>query len=286
YRESTGCQGSQPVSITQPTQLTASSSAPPIATVGGTTTVTITAAGGTAPYTGTGTFIRNAGAFTFTVIDAHGCTATTSITLTEPGCNLGLSTVVTDVGCNGGSNGAIDLTVTGATGAVTFSWSNAATTEDISGLTAGAYTVTVTDASGCSATAAVTITQPTQLTASSSAPPIATVGGTTTVAVTASGGTAPYTGTGTFTRNAGTFTFTVTDAHGCTATTSITLTDPGCNLSLSTVVTNVGCNGGNNGAINLTVTRATGAVTFSWSNAATIEDISVLAAGTYNGTAT
>jgi hypothetical protein len=286
YRESTGCQGSQPITITQPTQLTASSSATPIVTVGGTTTVTVTAAGGTAPYTGTGTFTRSAGTFTFTVTDAHGCTATTSITLTKPGCNLGLSTVVTNTGCNGGSDGAVDLTVTGATGAVTYSWSNAAITEDINGLTAGTYTVTVTDASGCTATASVTITQPAQLTASSAATPIVTVGGTTTVTVTAAGGTAPYTGTGTFTRSAGTFTFTVTDAHGCTATTSITLTDPGCNLGLSTVVTNTGCNGGSDGAVDLTVTGATGAVTYSWSNAATTEDISGLTAGTYTVTVT
>ena len=286
YRESNGCQGSQPVTITQPTPLTVSSSAPPITTVGGTTTVTVTAAGGTAPYTGTGTFTRSAGTFTFTVTDAHGCTATTSITLTEPGCNLGLSTIVTNAACNGGSNGAIDLTVTGATGAVRYSWSNGASAEDISGLTAGTYTVTVTDASGCIATAAATITQPIQLTASSSAPPITTVGGTTTVTVTAAGGTAPYTGTGTFTRSAGTFTFTVTDANGCTATTSITLTEPGCNLGLSTIVTNAGCNGGNNGAIDLTVTGQTGAVRYTWSNAATTEDISGLTAGTYTVTVT
>jgi gliding motility-associated-like protein len=284
--DASGCTATATATITQPTQLTASTSAPPITTVGGTTTVTITAVGGTAPYTGTGTFTRSAGTFTFTVTDANGCTATTSITLTEPGCDLGLSTVVTNVGCNGGSNGAIDLTVTGATGAVTYSWSNAATTEDISGLIAGTYTVTVTDASGCTATANATITQPTQLTASSSAPPIATVGGTTTVTVTAAGGTAPYTGTGTFTRNAGASSFTVTDANGCTATTSITLTEPDCSLGLSTVVTNVGCNGVSNGAIDLTVTGATGAVIYSWSNAATTEDISGLTAGTYTVTVT
>ncbi len=156
YRESNGCQGSQAVTITQPIQLTTTSSASPIVTADGTTSVIVTAAGGTAPYTGTGTFTRNAGAFTFTVTDAHGCTATTSITLTEPPCNLRLSTIVTNVSCNG-SNGAIDLTVTGATGALIYSWSNAATTEDISGLTAGTYNVTVTDGSACTATATATV---------------------------------------------------------------------------------------------------------------------------------
>jgi gliding motility-associated-like protein len=277
--DASGCTATASSTITQPTQLTASSSATPIVTVGGTTTLTVTAAGGTAPYTGTGTFIRSAGTFTFTVTDAHGCTATTSITLTEPGCNLGLSTVVTNAGCNGGSDGSIDLIVTGATGAVTYSWSNAAITEDINGLIAGTYTVTVTDASGCTATASSTITQPTQLTASSSATPIVTVGGITTVTVTAAGGTAPYTGTGTFTRNAGTYTFTVADAHGCTATTSITLAEPGCNLSLSTVVTNASCSGRLDGTITITANGGNGSYQYS------IDGVNFQSSNTFNVTA-
>jgi gliding motility-associated-like protein len=158
YRESTGCQGSQPATITQPTQLTASSSAPPITTVGGTTTVTVTAAGGTAPYTGTGTFTRNAGAFTFTVTDAHGCTATTSITLTEPGCNLGLSTVVTNAGCNGGSNGTITITANGGNGGYQYSIDGVNFQSSNSfNVTANNYTVTVKDQNNCVATKNVTV---------------------------------------------------------------------------------------------------------------------------------
>jgi uncharacterized membrane protein len=284
--DAAACTATATVTVTQPTQLTASSSAPPITTVGGTTTVTVSATGGTPPYTGTGTFVRSAGTYTFTVTDANGCTTTTTITLSDPGCNISLATSVTNVSCNGGNNGAINLTVTGATGTVTYNWSNGATSEDLTGLSAGAYSVTVTDAANCTATITATISQPAQLTASSSAPPITTVGGTTTVTVTATGGTLPYNGTGTFVRGAGTYTFTVTDANGCTTTTTITLTEPGCSISLSTVVTNVSCNGGNNGAINLSVTGANGAVTYSWSNGATTEDLTGLIAGTYSGTVT
>ena len=284
--DASNCTATATAIVTQPTQLTASSSATPITIVGGTTTVTVTAAGGTPPYTGTGTFVRGAGTYTFTITDANSCTTTTTITLTDPGCSISLSASVANVSCNGGNDGAINLTVTGATGAVTYSWSNGAATEDLGGLTTGTYTVTVTDASNCAATATAIVTQPIQLTASSSAPPITVVGGTTTVTVTATGGTPPYTGTGTFVRGAGTYTFTVTDANGCTATTTITLTEPGCSISLSASVTDVSCNGGNNGAINLTVTGTTGAVTYSWNNGATTEDMTGLAAGVYTGTVT
>ncbi|MFO0005146.1 MAG: hypothetical protein ACK559_28855, partial [bacterium] len=74
--------------------------------------------------------------------------------------------------CNGGNNGAIDLTVSGGSGSYNYSWSNSSTTEDISGLIAGTYTVNISDAnggiqSGCLATTSVTINQPTAVSLSS-----------------------------------------------------------------------------------------------------------------------
>ena len=95
-----------------------------------------------------------------------------------------------------------------------------------SGLAAGTYTFNVSDANGCTAFSTITIGEPSLLVASSSAPQILCIGGTTTVAVSASGGVPPYTGTGTFTENEGTFTYIVTDANGCTFVAGLTITEP------------------------------------------------------------
>ena len=91
---------------------------------------------------------------------------------------------------------------------------------------AGTYSYTVTDANGCMATTTGNITQPSAVSASSSNTAILCNGGNSTVTVSATGGTAPYIGTGTFSRSAGTYSFTVTDANSCTATTTGNITQP------------------------------------------------------------
>ncbi len=153
---------------------------------------------------------------------SSGCTAPT------------LSTGVTNVNCNGGNNGAITLTTSGGSSPFTFSWSNGATTQNISTLTAGTYSVTVTATGGCTATTTATITQPASLTASISGATTAACGATTAQAtVTATGGTTPYsyswntTPVQTSTIATGlapsSYTATITDAHSCTATASTTI---------------------------------------------------------------
>ena len=96
-------------------------------------------------------------------------------------------------------------------------------------------TWTVTDSSGNTSTATQTVTV-TNLTASSTAGTITCFGGSTTVNVSATGGTAPYTGTGSQTVSAGPYSFTVTDANGCTAITSGTITEPA-QLTTATTIT-------------------------------------------------
>ncbi len=92
-----------------------------------------------------------AGQYTVTVTDANDATATGSWVVTEPPA-VALSSTVQMAGCAGLADGSIDLSVTGGVLPYSFLWSNGAVSEDITGLTAGTYTVTVTDANGCAGT--------------------------------------------------------------------------------------------------------------------------------------
>jgi hypothetical protein len=99
------------------------------------------------------------------VTDANGCSSTTSVNITEPSAIV-TSVLQNNVTCNGGTDGSIDLTVTGGTAPYTFDWNNGTyTTEDISGLSPGQYAGAITDANGCSVNQTVTITEPSALVA-------------------------------------------------------------------------------------------------------------------------
>ncbi|NCV57098.1 MAG: adhesin, partial [Betaproteobacteria bacterium] len=130
--------------------------------------INLTVTGGVAPYTyawtnnATTQNLTNipAGVYTVVATDANGCTTTQTVTITQPQGALALSTTKVDVLCFGNSTGSINLTVTGGTAPYTYAWSNNTTQEDPQNLAAGTYTVTVTDANGCTAQTSVTITQP------------------------------------------------------------------------------------------------------------------------------
>ena len=236
-----------------------------------------------------------AGSYTVVVTDLNGCTATTSATLTQPVSALNLSFTQTDVLCFGGSTGAINLTVAGGTPGYTYAWSNGAITQDLSGLSAGTYSVTVTDLNGCTATTSVTITQPSAaVSLSQTNSPVLCFGASTgAIDLTVAGGTAPYTyswSNGAITQDltnvpTGTYTVVVNDANGstggCTATTTVTITQPAAAINITSTQVNNLCNGGSTGSIDVTVTGGTAPYTYSWSNGALTQDISGLSAGTY-----
>ncbi len=298
--DANGCTKTTSATVTEPPVLALSTTVVNVLCNGNATgSIDLSVSGGTPGYTyawSNGATIQDpfnlpAGTYTVTVTDTKGCTKTSSATISQPPTLL-LMTTVTNVNCNGASTGAIDLTVSGGVTPYTYAWTNGATTQDISGLTAGIYTVTVTDANGCTKTTSATVTENSTLTASATATPVSCFGGSNgTVDLTVSGGVSPYTylwSNNATTQDlsgltAGTYTVTVTDNVGCTKTASATVSQPPV-LALSTVVTNVSCFGGNNGAIDLSVSGGTPGYTYVWSNNATSQDISGLVAGTYTVT--
>ena len=299
-----GCETTRSFTITQPTApLSASGSV--IANVscrnGNDGALDLTVSGGTAPYTyawSNGATTQDlsgltAGTYNVTVTDNNGCTTTKSVTIIQPSA-LTATSSPTNVSCNASSNGTIDLTVWGGNLPYTYAWSNGATTQDLSGLTAGTYNVTVTDNNGCITTESVTITEPSALTAASSQTNVSCNGSSNgDINLTVSGGNAPYTyawnnGATTDDLNgltAGTYNVTFTDNNGCTTTESVTITEPRV-LAASSSQTNGNCNGSSNGAIDLTVSGGNAPYTYTWDNGATTQDLAGLTAGTYNVTVT
>lgn len=200
--------------------------------------------------------------------------------------------------CNGSANGGASVSVAGGTPPFTYLWSNSATTASISGLSGGTYTVTVTDALNVTDTASVNITQPTILNPSISASTNVSCNGASdgTATISATGGTLPYsyfwnsaagsqtTATAT-SLGAGLYGVVVSDANGCTRSSSVTITEPTALASTATA-TNASCNGSTDGTATVSSTGGTAPYTYLWSNAATTTSNTGLAAGTYTVTVT
>src|SRR5204862_261639 len=188
----------------------------PIACSGGSSTVTISATGGTPPYTGTGTFSQSGGSQTYPYTTPIRSTSPVTVSVTPP-TPLVASESHTSIACSGGSSTAT-ISATGGTppytGTGTFSQSG------------GSQTYTVTDANGCTSPVTVSVTPPTPLVASETHTSIACSGGSSTVTISATGGTPPYTGTGTFSQSGGSQTYTVTDANGSTSPVTVSVTPP------------------------------------------------------------
>ncbi len=202
------------------------------------------------------------------------------------------SLTVTNATCNGACNGAISSITTGGTPPYTYFWSNIATTPNITNLCAGTYTITVTDALGASGTFSATVAQPAVLTAIISASTNVSCNGgiNGTATVTASGGTPAYLYNWSngqaqptcFGIVAGTYTVTVTDTQGCTATTSVTITQP---ATISIIFSHVDATCGNsNGSATATVSGGTFPYTYLWSNGGTASMITNVTAGAYTVT--
>ena len=260
----------------------------------GSTTLTANSAGGPAPFSylwnngsTSSSIITGQGNYSVVVTDAIGCTGTQSYTLTQPTA-LAVSMTASGATCNGSTNGSASVAVTGGTSAYSYSWSGPTvqTNSTAVNLAAGTYSVTVTDANGCVIIDNITLSEPTALTTASTVTSnyngqnISCNGANDgTAEVTANGGTAPYsyswnTAPIQLTASANnldesTYTVTVSDANGCNATTTVSLTQPAI-ISASASITsdyngqNISCNGASDGTAFATVNGGTAPYNYSW----------------------
>ncbi len=206
--------------------------------------ITLQATGGTQPYAYTlnngvaqndNSFSAlNAGNYTLQVKDINGCTASATANVTTQYPAIAASATVTPVNCFGQADGAIHVTAAGGDGNYTYSWN----TPDIAGanatnIPAGSYALTIMDGTGCTASFDYEIKQPTQLSATVTAPAVCDGMNDGHIDITAQGGTTPYryslnqgawAANAAFTElEAGAYNIQVRDTKGCTISQDITI---------------------------------------------------------------
>jgi hypothetical protein len=285
-KDANACATTIAVSITEPDQLTLSSTKTDILCNGGTSTVTLSASGGTGAYqySKDGGVIFSAsnsfgnllaGNYSFIVKDANACETTISVSITEPDL-LTLTSSKTDILCQGGTSTVTLSAAGGGTGTYQFSKDGGVTFQSgniFSGLIAGNYSFIVKDNNACETTIAVSISEPSLLTLSAAKTDILCYGGTSTVTLSAGGGTGVYQyskdGGVTFSASnsfgnlvAGTYSFIVKDANACATTIAVSISEPVL-LTLSSTKTDILCNGGTS---TVTLSAGGGAGTYLYSN--------------------
>jgi uncharacterized repeat protein (TIGR01451 family) len=271
-----------------------------------------------APFAATVSDISNLqpGTYEATVTDRFGCVGTASVVITEPAAVLAATAVITNEEPFGTFTGAIDLTVTGGTPfatppSYTYAWSSpslfTATTEDISDVTAGSYTVTITDANGCTLQETFTVNAiggPLAISSAigtnilcNGAPTgsinLEVIGGNAASYsyswVASNGGSIPLGQANVQDPSgliAGTYTVTVTDGFNPAQTESVTLTEPATALTVTTSFTPLSCFGGTTTIVASPNNTGTEPYTYLWSNGSTNDSLINVGPGSYSVTVT
>ncbi len=216
-----------------------------------------------------------AGCYALTATDGNGCSATQSVTITEPAVVSYVGSQM-PVACFGGNSGAATVTVSGGVMPYNYLWDNSQTTATAMGFTAGFHFVTITDANLCQATTVVEVTQPQELMVSSTnTQPVSCFGGSNgSASVIMVGGTTPYSyswDNGQTTQTAqnipsGPHGVTVTDANGCMTQIVVTVSEPFELISSFTSVVNEPCAGNCQGQAMIQPAGGTLPYSYSWNN--------------------
>lgn len=302
-KDQVGCVTTTSTTITEPTVLTLTPSSIQVKCFGTATgTVNVVGAGGTPTYSynlnggayqASSTFANQfSGVYSIGIKDANGCIATQTVTVAQPSA-LNIAVSSQNANCTA-ANGIGSSTVTGGTGAITYSWTPTGGAANISnGVIAGNYTVTATDANGCIVSSPVTIGLTPGGTASITALTNVSCNGACNGSMTAgmTGGAAPFTyawspggQTNSTATNLcpGTYTCEITDFYGCKAITVGTITQP---VVLSAIMNsnNVKCFGTATGTVTAAGTGGTGPYTYLWTTIpSTLASVSNVSIGTYS----
>ena len=243
-----------------------------------------------------------AGSYSVTATDASGCAVNATVSLTEPTALAASLDSSTNVACFGGSDGAASVAATGGTAPYAYFWNPplSQTGSSVSNIPAGIYSVLISDSAACDTTIFVIITEPPlSIAVISDSTDVNCQGGADgTATASGNGGVAPYTyqwddlmnqtNSMAIGLSIGLYAVMMTDANGCTASTTVTINEPVSSISLSTTVGNVSCNGGADGQITVTATGGTSPYTYLWNDPAMQTDSTAtgLYAGVYSVTVT
>ncbi len=294
-KDGNGCSQFASVTINEPnTPLSVSASATPTSCGGNTGSASATVSGNS----GSVTYDWSNGAQTSAVsnlqqglyiitVTSNGCSATA-----ETNVNSSAAYTVTidsvSVLCYGASTGSAGVLVTGASGNVTYAWNTGASSSSVNNLSAGLYSVTITDGSGCSKTEIVSISQPAvplAVTTSSTSSTCGNATGSASAVTTGNTGSVSYVWSNSSTQSIiidlsqGIYTVTVTSG-GCSATSSAIVNNTN-GPSVTVLQTDPTCFNSNNGSATLVVSGGSSPYSYTWSNASTASSITGAGSGTY-----
>ncbi|OFY34796.1 MAG: hypothetical protein A2275_02370 [Bacteroidetes bacterium RIFOXYA12_FULL_35_11] len=301
--DNNGCLAETTITVLQPDLLQISGTTSNILCFGQTTgQIDITVSGGTSPFLygwSNGSISEDAifieaGSYSVSVYDANGCNTSQSFSVTQPTPTT-IYANVQEISCYGSEDGAISTIVSGGVPPYAYLWSSGQSTNNISNLEPGVYTLTVTDANFCTAVITRVIADPPPFTSdityisNYNGYGVPCYGDTIGFAnLIVSGGVLPYTyfwsNNSTYIDlynvSAGSYSVTITDAHGCTTFADTIISQPP-QLHNPVEVTNVLCYGNATGAADMTITGGLSPYSVIWSTTDYTEDLTNLTAGIY-----
>ncbi len=313
--DANGCTISTTLSMTEPAALSwnAVNFTPLLCNGNSTSTITSSVSGGNGGYVytlsplntnnTTGTFSGlNTFIYTITAVDSKNCSISTTVSIAQPNAIGWMSATPNNVTCYAANDGIIDVSALGGTGILTYQilpGASTNTTGNFTNLIPGLYTITVSDANGCTNTTTLQVNQPSllQIISINTTIPSCVPGNNGTLSINSIGGTPNYTysiggpsqSNATFTGlNANTYTITVSDANNCSVSSTAVIQAPIAPIWTSFTTTNSNCNGAQNGQATMQINNGIGAGSYTLQpggSTNTTGNFSNLGVGNYTATA-